>query len=315
MKHMLLIIAMLGSGCAIARERFTFLGKTIVLEDSLGAALANRIGDAYTSDHTPFDRSIRLQTNGTTTERDYLQTAAKSMRSWNAQELSALKQSLATLQKQATSLKLRIPMPDTIRICKTTAAEELGADGYTRGNRIMLNVAAEDLSPALLSHELWHVISRLNPALRDRAYANFGFRPCNRIDYKPAFGGQVISNPDCPFLEHYISIEKDGKQQDVTLVLYSRSPYVEGRGGLMEYAAVALLALDGDDKHKHPRMRDGKPVMYDLAETEDFYRQAGRNTGYMLHIEELTAEHFSALMTGREMKQMTFLKALQNELR
>lgn len=314
LKYLLIGAALLASSAANARETFAFLGKTVVLEDSLGAGRANLRSDDYTRSHTDFDRSIRLNRTTDLTETAYLNLAAKNMRNWNAEELAALRKSMTALADSATAMKLRLPLPDTLVICKTRGEEELGAEGYTRGNRIMLHASLDELTPALLAHELWHVISRLNQPARDRAYAGFGFRPCNRVDYKPAFGGRVISNPDCPFIEHYLRMNVAGKDEDVAIVLYSRSPFVKG-GGLMDYVAVKLLQLEGSESNKKVVLSDGKPVVHGFGERPDFFKQVGRNTPYMLHIEELTAEHFSALMTGRRMPEPQFVDRLAASFR
>ncbi len=308
MKRLFLSLCVLLPLAVQAKQSFPFLKSTIVLDDSLDAALANRKSDIYTKGLSAFDLAIRLHNEGAT-EKDYLDQSARSMRSWPAEEAAQLREAFADIQAKAGSLGLRLPLPDTIHLCKTNGKEEFGAEGYTRDNRIMLHTDAEAISTGLVSHELWHVISRLSPDARNRAYAVFGFRPCNRVDYKPAFKGLVISNPDCPFIEHYMRIDKDGKEQDVAIVLYSRSPYVKG-GGLMDYVDVGLLALEGDDKHKKPVIAEGKPLIYGFSSCPDFFRQAGHNTDYMLHIEELTAEHFAALITGRSMKQPEFVEKL-----
>jgi hypothetical protein len=313
MKKLLLALGLILPLTAPAKQSFPFLNATVILDDSLDAALANRKSDVYTSGLTTFDLAIRLHREGAS-EPEYLDQSAKSMRNWPEDEAAQLKAAFIAIQTKANTLGLKIPLPDTIHLCKTTGREEFGAEGYTRHNRIMLNTAAEGVSTGLVAHELWHVISRLNAAARNRAYAVFGFKACNRVDYKPAFKGQVISNPDCPFIEHYMRIDKDGRQQDVAIVLYSRSPYVKG-GGLMDYVAVGLLALEGGDSNKKPVIKDGKPLVYDFSACPDFFRQAGKNTEYMLHIEELTAEHFAAIMAGRELKQPEYATKLGNALK
>jgi hypothetical protein len=313
-KHLTLALAMLAPVVLPARQVVPFLGKTIVLEDSLGAARANLRSDAYTASQTSFDRSIRLQRTENLGEKAYLELAAVNMRNWSSAEESHIQDGLAAMEAAAKAMQLKLPMPDTVFICKTAGEEEFGAEGYTRDNRIMLHASLEELTPALLSHELWHVLSRLAPATRDRAYSGFGFKPCNRVDYKPAFNGQVISNPDCPFIEHYIHVTKDGTGYDLAILLYSRSPFVKG-GGLMDYVAVGLLALEGDDSHKKVVMQDGRPKVYPFSAFPAFFDQVGRNTDYMLHIEELTAEHFAALMTARKMKEPRFVDKLASALR
>ena len=71
---------------------------------------------------------------------------------------------------------------------------------------------------------------------------------------------QVITNPDCPFLTHYITVEKDGSPQDVTLMLYSKKGFEPGLT-MGDYMNVGLLALTGSDAQKKPLLRDGRPLV------------------------------------------------------
>ncbi len=292
---------------------FRCAGATIVLLDSTEAATLNSRSDAYTRSHTAFDRAIRLNKAAGTTESDYLQAAARSVRSWPADEQAQLRRAFASIDSFARSSGIPLHFPDTVKMIKTSAAEEFGAEGYTRDNRIMLRTEAQPVSTHLLAHELWHVISRHDAKLRDRAYAAFQFKPCNNIDYKPALKNKVITNPDCPDLRHYVTIEQDGRAYDVALMLYSGKDYQPGYG-MEQYARIGLLALTGDDAHKQPLLQDGAPVIFELTDAPDFMKKVGMNTPYLLHVEEITAEHFAALVTGKELPQMEFVESLKGAL-
>jgi hypothetical protein len=216
----------------------------------------------------------------------------------------------------ARSQKYNLHLPDTILLIKTNAAEEFNAEGYTRLNRIMLNPGVQAIDLHLVAHELFHVISRYNPALRDRVYSVFHFKPCNNIVYKPALNNQVITNPDCPFIAHYLTVDMEGKKHDVALVLYSSNNYTKGYTA-GQYMNLGLLELTGDKKHKQPLLKDGKPVMYSIEQVPDFMAQVGNNTQYILHPEEISAEHFAMIMAGKtaELPQQELVKGVQSALR
>jgi hypothetical protein len=284
---------------------FACAGSTIALLDSTEAAIVSARPDTYTREHTSFDLAVRLnKAPGEATEAEYLQAAAANVRSWSAEEQAALRREFAAIEAAATANGLNLHLPDTVKMIRTTAAEEFGAEGYTRENRIMLNTSVQPISTHLVAHELWHVISRGNAALRNRAYAAFHFKPCNNIVYKPAFDNQVVTNPDCPFLAHYVTLEKDGRQQDMALIFY-----MKGQG-----LALGLLALTGDDRHKEPLLKDGKAVVYELDDVPDLVKKVGKNTDYMLHVEEIAAEHFAALMTGKQFPEMDYVAAVKSAL-
>jgi len=289
-------------------------GSTIILLDSASAAPVSGKPDVYSREHTDFDRAIRLGKPGAT-EQEYLKAAAKDVQNWTLDEQTALKTYFATIDSVVSANKYHINLPDTIKVIKTTAREEFGAEGYTRENRIMLNVGAQPLSVGLVAHELFHVISRYNPQLRDRIYGVFHFKPCNNIVYKPALGNKVITNPDCPFVAHYLTLNIKGEQKDVALIMYSPNDYHEGYT-MDRYVAIGLLGLTGDDQHKAPLIEDGKPVIYNIETVPDFQAQVGSNTPYILHIEEISAEHFAGLMSGsaQRMQQQTYVTGVRQAL-
>lgn len=293
---------------------FTCAGSTILLLDSTQAAKENRMTDAYTDSHTDFDLEIRLNKATNVAEREYLELAAKEARNWTPAEELQLRKAYAHIDSMARATGIHLHLPDTVEMVRTHGKEEFGAEGYTRSNRIMLNTDAQPIDLHLVAHELWHVISRTHPKVRDEAYAVFHFKPCNNIVYKPAMHDRVITNPDCPFLMHYITIQVDGKPQDGALILYSKNDYHEGYG-LQEYAAIGFLGLTGDDAYKTPLLKNGEPVIYELQNVPDLFQQIGMNTQYLLHIEEVTAEHFSALMGGSNMKQIEYVTGLGKVLK
>jgi hypothetical protein len=84
-----------------------------------------------------------------------------------------------------------------------------------------------------------------------------------------------------------------------------------GDGGNL---GIGLLALTGDDTHKTPLLNDGKAVIYQLGEVPDLMKKVGKNTDYMLHVEEITAEHFAALVTGKQFAEMAYVAAVKAAL-
>lgn len=290
---------------------FPCAGSVILLMDSSSAAVANILPDAYTRELTPFDLAIRLdKMPESLTQDDYLDEAAANVRNWPADEGAKLQVAFTELDAFVKKNGLHLHLPDTVKMIKTTGQEEFGAEGYTRGNRIMLNTAAEPISIHLVAHELWHVISRTNEQLRNDAYAVFHFKPCNSIVYKSALHGQVITNPDCPWLQHYVSVEKDGRTYDVVPVLYTKEAYHPGFSA-MQNASIGLLVLSGDERHKKPLMGSDNAVVYDFGQIPDFFKKVGANTQYVLHIEEIAAEHFASLVGNRKLPEMTYVDGVK----
>ncbi len=293
---------------------FSAAGSTIALVDHMAAAAISLHPDDYTRALTPFDLSIRLDKATGLQETDYLQLAAADVQDWPAGEETQLRSAFAGIDTVLKAQHLNLHLPDTILLIKTTGKTEFGSEGWTRANRIMLNTGAQTITLHLVAHELFHVISRYNERTRNAAYAVFHFKPCNNIVYKPVLKGQVITNPDCPFIKHYITLKTDSASQDAALILYSKKAYHKGYT-MYDYMTIGLLALTGDDGHKKPLLKDGKPVIYELTGMPDFFKQIGTNTPYVLHVEEISAEHFAALITGGKMQQPEYIAAMAAVLR
>jgi hypothetical protein len=82
----------------------------------------------------------------------------------------------------------------------------------------------------------------------------------------------------------------------------------------MDYAALGLLALTGDSPDMKPLLKDGAPVIYELNEVPELFRQISINTEYVLHPEEICAEHFAQLVSNESVRQPEFLQAVKDVL-
>ncbi|MEZ5017912.1 MAG: hypothetical protein R2800_12715 [Flavipsychrobacter sp.] len=290
-------------------QYFQFLNSTIVIADSSTAATFVSTPDNYTANFSTFDLQGKIGGTGNYTEKDYLAHAAKGMRNWTVSQAKSIEQSMGTIASFIKDNKLQLQLPDSILIIKTNAQEEFGADGYTRGNAIILNSGSSLVGTGILSHELFHIFSRYNEATRDAIYALFGFKKCNPIDVSKALQQRNISNPDCPVINHYITVNG----QDMVLILYSNRDYTGG-SVFEEYVAVSLLVIEGKGNNKQPKISNGKPVIIEFQNAMEIFQQVGTNTDYLLHPEEISAEHFTFLITGRKVRQPSYVEQLKKVL-
>jgi len=292
---------------------FPFAGSTVELLDSSSAAAANIRSDAYTKALQPFDLQIRLG-KGNATEQDYLVRAASQTRNWPVEEQEELKKAFAEIENFLKANNIILKLPATIQMIKTAGKEEFEAEGYTRENRIMLCTGPrQKVTTHLVAHELFHVYSRLNESKRNQIYAIFGFKKCNRISTAAAMQHRLITNPDCPFIEHYITVSVDGKEKDLVLQLFSQKDYREDYN-LGDYMNVALLEVSGNDKNKKPVIKAGLGKVYQIDEVPELMKQISSNTPYILHPEEISAEHFALWIIGQQVPEPVFLDRLKTAL-
>lgn len=106
-----------------------------------------------------------------------------------------------------------ITLPKTINFIKTTGKEELdGTAGYCRKNTIVLYGADARPSEDLLTHELFHIHSQVDPKNRGKLFELIGFHACNPIQLPESLAERRMINPDSPLLNAYIEVDHQGKK-------------------------------------------------------------------------------------------------------
>jgi hypothetical protein len=205
-----------------------------------------------------------------------------------------------------------------VLLVRTTGHEEEGL-AHTRANAVMLSqrsLGATDAELAgLLAHELFHVLSRHDRALRTRAYRIIGFRPCPEITLPAQLAPIRITNPDAPVNDAFIEVVADGQRVPAVPVLLSRSPKFDPAIGrdIVDYWMLKLLVLEAADAtgRMRPVLRDGEPVLLATSEVSGFSEQVGRNTTYIIHPEEILADNFALMLTGRSVGSPEVLRKLR----
>ena len=253
---------------------------------------------------SPFDRAARVKTDREVTEKAFLEFVGQNVLDWTEAEKAPLVSALERLK--APFDRLALPWPKVIYAVKTTGNEEGGAP-YTRGHALILPkrvlTLGRPLDPKLISHELFHILSRSNPGLRDRLYQALGFEKCTEIEFPETLRGRKITNPDAPANDHCIRVRVAGADVWAVPILFSRTPeYDVNTGGeFFRYMQFQLLLVDrqGDSHGAKPMYEGSQPRLVNVDQVTGFFEQVGRNTQYILHPEEILADNFVFLIDGR----------------
>jgi hypothetical protein len=187
-------------------------------------------------------------------------------------------------------------------LIKTTGQDEFDAP-YTRQNAIILPesflTAPDDAILPILTHELFHVLSRANPDKRDDLYGVIGFTPCMEFTFPESLAAIKITNPDAPLTQHSIEVTANSETIQVLPVLFieddidpsQRKPLGQLFGeGTIQFK---LLAIDASCQAV---MNGDTLALYDVADVTGFFEKTGRNTEYIIHPEEILVDNFSALL-------------------
>jgi hypothetical protein len=267
--------------------------------DAAKNILTNR--DEFVSALSPFDRSARLKTNHEVTEREFLEFAGRSALPWLPDETNKVTTVLNTLKQRLAPWYL--PFPSTILLIKTSGKEE-GNASYTRQNAIVLaqrDVRAPDGGlEQLITHELFHILSRHNPVLRKQLYRIIGFTPISAIEYPEELRQRKITNPDGVQDGWAISITNGNQVLPTVPILYASAAQYDALkdGEFFNYLVFKLLVITNRDSHWQPRLVDGRPLLIEPEEAPSYFAQVGRNTHYIIHPDEILADNFVHMVNG-----------------
>jgi len=250
---------------------------------------------------SPFDRSARMKLDKPVSEDEFLTFVGKNVSAWTEEEIQTVQ---GVVQKIEPCLRdLPLSFPTTVQLIKTTGAEE-GNTAYTRGTAIVipkveLSKTQSELEK-IICHELFHILSRHNPKLRERLYAMIGFIPCDEVEFPRELASHRITNPDAPRNDHFIRLSIAGQQCLAVPILFSNAEvYDVQRGGeFFEYLNFQFLVMDKSAKPGRLTTvyENGRPKLIGLQEVSGFFEQVGRNTQYVIHPEEILADNFALLI-------------------
>jgi hypothetical protein len=251
--------------------------------------------DDFVKQMSRFDRQVRMRSQKDPGQESLLKFVSAEVIEWRQ---PARLEYQAAIQSLDTALaKLNLPSPGPILLIRTTGREESGA-AYTRGKSIVLPVVHRGQKDRLIAHELFHVISRNFPGLRDELYATIGFRKCPPVSLPASFAQRKVTNPDAPEIQHVIDVQlSDNQRVTVAPALYANRDYdAELKMSIFSNLETRLMQVVENREGRYvASMKDDQPVMYGL-DLPDFVRQVGSNSPGNFHPEEIMANYFSRLV-------------------
>ena len=263
------------------------------------ARLAKR--DVYVKNLSPFERAAKIKKAGPVSAEQYLDFIQNQALEWSNADKKKLGRVIAAAKPKLA--KFAKHLPESIHLIKTTGNDE-GSAPYTRGTCIVLperfmRQSIKSLE-RLFYHELFHIVSRSNPKLRDELYGIIGYEKCGVVSLPDEMMPRRISNPDAPVIEHCIRVSKDGESHWCAPVLFSRTPKYDPKTGSTFFRYLQFRLMVIDRKTSKAILKDGKPILWNHDAVEGFFEQIGRNTDYVIHPEETLANNFIYLMTAKQ---------------
>jgi len=255
--------------------------------------------DEFVRRMSPFDRAARMKTDKDISEKEYLEFVGKNVLGWSDAEKQKIASAFYDIQQSIESLSLSFPKE--ILMVKTTGKEE-GQAPYTRTNAIIIPERVIRLSNAkikkIISHELFHIMSRVNPDLREKLYASIGFAKCDEVVFPLELKSRKITNPDAPKNDHCIYLQVSGKERCAIPILFSCvEKYDINRGGeFFNYLQFQFLLVEKNESSPTIKYDGQTPSLVGVEQVSGFFEQVGNNTEYIIHPEEILADNFTFLV-------------------
>lgn len=255
--------------------------------------------DEFIQRLSPFDRASRLKTDRHVSKAEFVRFAISQVHSWEAFEKTKVQTAFDKIQRKVAELSLG--WPQTIYLIKTSGKEE-GDAAYTRAHAIVipkvkLTLSIEKLS-RLVVHELFHILSRYNPAIRDQLYLAIGFKRCQDIELPTDLTNRWITNPDTPLNAYCIRIQHKRQPFWALPVFFSKNDQYDPKQAetFFHYLQFRLLLVGTFGGDLHAGTFPHKLVK--ISQVSGFFEQVGKNTSYIIHPEEIIAEHFALIVMG-----------------
>jgi hypothetical protein len=198
-------------------------------------------------------------------------------------------------------------LPKEVQLIKTKGKHYGNSVFYTRENIIvipeneLLNLTSEN-KLSVIYHELFHIISRYNPNLKDELYSLIGFRKINKNLYIPEILKQrMLLNPDGIDMEYVMTLQDtlaNRKLTAIPIIISSQKSFDKTKPAFFAYLKFDFYEIINNDKNEMEIVCDSEGYStFSLRNAGDFYSQIQDNTGYIIHPDEIMADNFTMVFT------------------
>lgn len=196
----------------------------------------------------------------------------------------------------------QLQMPDSILLIKVAGRHYGNSVYYTRENCIIIpqNVLAEADSSAfsgVMLHELFHIYSRYNPSKRKALYETVGFEKTTGINVPTNIANRMVYNPDGLDIDWTCELETTNGTTRVIPLLVS-VPTPAFNKGLFANFQFQLYEVQAFDDGSYTILSDsiGNSTLSMSTFIPAYYKLIGTNTDYIIHPDEILADHFMMIM-------------------
>jgi hypothetical protein len=254
--------------------------------------------DDYVRATGDLERRVRLSSAEAVSDEEFVRRRAALARDWSDQERRLFTPAVERLGRFIEPF--RVNWPAQLLLARADPALEDGAS-FTRANAAFLSDGSLSNAGAVhyfLAHEAFHVLSRSDPALRERLYAALGFVRCAHAEIPERVARLRVTNPDAVESLHSIRVRFRGEALEALPYIRLRSDDIDPRAGMFSQMTVRWLLVDRVDSDCRVRETPAGVPDADPAELQGLPEQIGRNSSYLLHPDEILADNFAQMFIG-----------------
>ncbi|MEO1628115.1 MAG: hypothetical protein AAFV25_23400, partial [Bacteroidota bacterium] len=210
----------------------------------------------------------------------------------------AMKKVYADCQALSPSL-----LPDRLRLIKTHANHYGSTAFYTRENAVVipkqvLEQANQKAFSEVMIHELFHIYSRMHPAVRKELYASIGFAPIGGVQQlaiPDSLRQRILLNPDGIDFAQAIQVTDQSERTffAIPIINANEFSYHSNKLNFFDYLQFHLFEITppSDQLRTVKTHSDGSSTV-DAQAIKDFHHQIKDNTDYIIHPDEILADNF-----------------------
>jgi hypothetical protein len=274
--------------------------------------------DDYYNNLNQMDLDFRLQKKGGTLE-ELLTLTKDQTREFTQEEKDSINNAMDIIEKTCQERGYALPPISDIVFCKTTMEEECNAGAYTHGTQVYIgeSVLAYGISSdqrkqeyfnAIITHELFHCLTRNHPEFRSSMYKLLNFTVTNKdYNFPQSTKDKIISNPDVEHLDSYATFDIHGEQMDCVVIFTTDTPFEKPGDSFFTNGFTGLVPVDHLD------------TIYKSDDASNFWDVFGKNTYYVIDPEEAMAENFAFTiiygLDGREYLTPELIQAIDARLK
>jgi hypothetical protein len=275
--------------------------------DSLAATdyLLHGDQDGYYDLMSPAHMSIQARDTVTYPSIDvhraaYLATMRSHVMPWSSEEVVLMQSLMDTARILVEQLNPAL-WPDNIKMIKVDPVHYGNTVYYTLGDAIVwpaniFKAFTIDGQLLVALHEVWHLLSRDHPSLKDSLYGEIGFyRHGYDIDMGPTLSQRLLVNPDGVTMDHAIRLTDPKGDRSVEAIPLIASRFADYRPSMPEFFAYLhfdLHELKVRSGKAYVEVNDDGTSQMDPVFFPSFFEQIEDNTQYIIHPDEICADNF-----------------------